>query len=158
MSIIWQEALRVTIPGQPVPKGRPRFYMRGKHLKVHTDAKTKAFENKVAMIIGTDPALRGQPRPLCGVRSPVRVDIQAIFQRPASMMRKADSDELVPHAKRPDLDNVVKAVLDGIQAAGGLIWKDDGQVQCLRAESWYAEKWEPARTELVVFRAVEVQP
>ena len=158
MSIIWQEALRVTIPGQPVAKGRPRFYMRGKHPKVHTDAKTKAYEQKVAMVIGTSTALRGQPRPLCGVRDPVRVDVCAVFQRPASLMRKADPDGLVPHAKRPDLDNVVKSLLDGVQGAGGLIWKDDGQVQCIRAESWYAEKGEPPRVELVIYRAVDVQP
>ena len=156
--ITWQEALRVTIPGQPVAKGRPRFYRRGKHPTVHTDAKTKAYEQKVAMIIGTSTALRGQPRPLCGVRDPGRVDVQFIFQRPASMMRKADPDGRVAHAKRPDIDNCLKAILDAIQATNGLIFKDDGQVQCVRAESWYAEKGGPPRGELVIYRAVDVQP
>jgi Holliday junction resolvase RusA-like endonuclease len=101
--IEWEECLRVTIPGQPVAKGRPRFYMRGGRPKVHTDAKTRAFEKLVALCVSSSTATRGAPRPMCGVRDPVRVDIRAVFSRPVAMMRKKDPDEMVAHAKRPDL-------------------------------------------------------
>ena len=148
----WQEVIRDTIPGQPVAKGRPRFYMRGKSPRVHTDAKTKAFEALVARVLATSTQTRGQARPMCGERSPVRVDIVAVFQRPVAMHGKKYPDGLLPHCVRPDLDNVCKSVLDGIQATNGLIWHDDGQVQCLRAESWYAEKGGIPRTEIVIYR------
>jgi Holliday junction resolvase RusA-like endonuclease len=148
----WEEVIRETIPGQPVPKGRPRFYMRGKQPRVHTDAKTKAFEAMVARVLSTSTQTRGQPRPMCGDRAPVRVDIVAIFSRPVAMHARRYPDHLLPHACRPDLDNVCKAVLDGVGAANGLIWRDDGQVQCLRAESWYAEKGGIPRTEIAIYR------
>ncbi len=148
----WVEIIRDTIPGQPVPKGRPRFYMRGKSPRVHTDAKTRAFESLVAQVLATSPQTRGQPRPMCPDRSPVRVDIVAIFQRPVAMHARKYPDSLLPHACRPDLDNVIKSAIDGIQATNGLIWKDDGQVQCIRAESWYAEKGGIPRTEIAIYR------
>ena len=148
----WVELIRDTIPGQPVPKGRPRFYMRGKSPRVHTDAKTRAFESLVAQVLATSAQTRGQPRPMCPDRSPVRVDIVAIFQRPVAMHAKKYPDGLLAHACRPDLDNVIKSCVDGIQATNGLIWKDDGQVQCIRAESWYAEKGGIPRTEIAIYR------
>jgi len=148
----WVEVIRETIPGQPVAKGRPRLYMRGKQPRVHTDAKTKAFETLVARVLSTSTQTRGQTRPMCGERSPVRVDIVAVFQRPVAMHAKKYPDHLLPHSVRPDLDNVCKSTLDGIQAANGLIWRDDGQVQCLRAESWYAEKGGIPRTEIAIYR------
>ena len=89
---------------------------------------------------------------MCGERSPVRVDIVAVFQRPVVMHGKKYHDGLIPHSVRPDIDNVAKACLDGIQAANGLIWHDDGQVQCLRAESWYAERGGIPRTEIAIYR------
>lgn len=152
MSIVWEEVMRVTIPGQPVPKGRPRFQMRRGKPRVYTDGKTLAFERLVALCVSSSTATRGAPRPMCGELGPVRLDIQAIFQRPIGMNRLKDSGDLLPHVKRPDLDNVVKSVMDGIGKAGDLIFRDDGQVQCIRAESWYAEKGQGPRTELVIYR------
>ena len=149
----WIEVIRETIPGQPVAKGRPRFHMRNGQPRVHTDAKTRAFETLVAQVMATSTQTRGKPRPICGVREPVRVDIMAIFQRPISLSGKKYPDGLLhPKACRPDLDNVIKAVNDGIQASNGLIWHDDGQVQCIRAESWYAEKNGIPRTEITIYR------
>ena len=154
----WVEVIRETIPGQPVAKGRPRFrvtkgvWKKDKKVVSYTDAKTKAFEALVARILATSTQTRGQPRPMCGERSPVRVDIVAVFQRPVVMHGKKYPDGLIPHSVRPDIDNVAKACLDGIQAANGLIWHDDGQVQCLRAESWYAERGGIPRTEIAIYR------
>jgi len=44
----------------------------------------------------------------------VRVDIVAVMKRPQRLQRKKDPPGRVEHASRADLDNVVKAVLDGI--------------------------------------------
>lgn len=148
--IVWREVLRVTVPGPPVPKGRPRFFLKNKQVRTYTDKKTAAFEKRVALCVSSSPMLRGQARPLCG-GGPVRVDIVAIFPRPQRLQAKRHPDGLCPKHSRPDLDNVCKAALDGIGLATGLIWNDDGQVQTLRAEAYYAERDQAPRTELVIY-------
>lgn len=148
----WEECLRVTIPGPPVPKGRPRAVFRRRKVRMFTPQATIDYEKKVALVVGSGTHFRGQPRPLCGNDAPVRLDVVAIFPRPQAMNRKKDPDGLIPHAKRPDLDNVVKAISDGIDKLDGMVWRDDGQVQTIRAESWYAERGQPARTLVVVYR------
>jgi len=148
--IVWREVLRVTIPGAPVPKGRPRFYMRHGRPKVFTDKKTAAYEKLIALCVSSSPALRGKGRPLCG-DGPVRVDIVAIFPRPQRLQARKHSDNLLPMGCRPDLDNVIKAVNDGVGLATGLVWNDDGQVQTIRAESYYAERDQSPRLELAIY-------
>ncbi|MDP6942737.1 MAG: RusA family crossover junction endodeoxyribonuclease, partial [Myxococcota bacterium] len=108
MSTPWTEALRVTIPGPPVPKGRPRFTVRGGRARTYTDPKTVQYEHRVAWTISA--ATRS--RELAPSGTPVRVDVLAVFPRPKRLQRQKDPAGLVPHTVRPDLDNVVKAVLD----------------------------------------------
>ncbi|MCL2139963.1 MAG: RusA family crossover junction endodeoxyribonuclease [Treponema sp.] len=38
--------------------------------------------------------------------------------------------------KKPDLDNLLKAVMDALTAAGA--WKDDAQVRSIKASKHYA--------------------
>tara|TARA_Y100000004_G_scaffold193032_1_gene254727 strand:+ start:575 stop:1033 length:459 start_codon:yes stop_codon:yes gene_type:complete len=148
--VIWREVMRVTIPGAPVPKGRPRFYMSNGRPKTYTDKKTRAYEKLVALCVSSSPALRGQSRPLCGY-GPVRVDIVAIFPRPQRLQAKRWSDGLIPMACRPDIDNICKSAMDGVGLATGLVWNDDGQVQTLRAEAYYAERDQAPRLELAIY-------
>jgi len=152
MSIIWSEALRMTIPGQPVPKGRPRFTTRGGKPRTFTDAKTVQYEHRVAWLISN--ATRSRELAPAGV--PVRVDILAIFPRPKRLMRKKDPAGLMAHPVRPDLDNVAKALLDSVTAAG--VWADDGQVTCIRAEAAYCEKDQEPRVEMSIYLPAEEAP
>ena len=138
-------ALRVTIPGPPVAKGRPRFSTRGGKIRTFTAAKTVQYEHQAAWIISA--ATRS--RELAPVGVPVRVDILAVFPRPKRLTRKKDPPGLLPHTVRPDLDNVCKALLDSATAAG--VWADDGQVTCLRAEAAYSEKDQAPRVELSIY-------
>tara|TARA_R110002051_G_scaffold36408_1_gene79155 strand:- start:1115 stop:1501 length:387 start_codon:yes stop_codon:yes gene_type:complete len=128
--------------------------MRGGKPRVHTDSKTRAYEKLVALCASSSPQLRGSPRPLCG-DGPVRVDIVAIFPRPQRLQARKHSDNLIPMGCRPDLDNVIKAVLDGVGLVKGLIWNDDGQVSCLRADAFYAERDQGPRLELALFVPTE---
>lgn len=65
--------------------------------------------------------------------------IRAFFSIPVSWslkkQRAAALGEL-RHTKRPDLDNVVKAIKDG---ANGVVWKDDSQVDDVRASKRYGQ-------------------
>ena len=79
----------------------------------------------------------------------------AIFPRPQRLQARKHSDNLIPMGCRPDLDNVIKAVLDGVGLVKGLIWNDDGQVSCLRADAFYAERDQGPRLELALFVPTE---
>ena len=116
------------IPGAPVPKGRPRFSVRGKRVLTHTPDKTRAAEAAIAAHVAAD-AGRFPAGPVC---------VEALFvcTRPKRLMRRADPEDMVPAPVRPDLDNYVKTLLDGL--AG--LWGDDGQVCEVRAAKVFAAK------------------
>lgn len=69
------------------------------------------------------------------IHAPVHVHVTAILKRPKRLQRKNDPKGLIPHTKRPDLDNIVKAVLDSLN----IILNDDSQVHSLSASKAYAE-------------------
>lgn len=104
--------IRIYIPGDPVPKGRGRVMSSGKKKWVVTPAKTMLYELAVRdaaiAAMGETPALAG----------PLYVKIAFSLPRPVSVVR------LWPFVK-PDLDNLAKAVLDGLN---GVAFGDDAQI------------------------------
>ena len=132
----------VTIPGQPVAKGRPRF---GKG-HAYTPGKTKAWEDTAVWFFKmakATPILKG----------PIRVDIDAEFKRPQRLMRKKDPSTRMWNCSKPDLDNTVKTVLDAMVKAG--VMKDDAQVADLRARSFYCAKLDVPHVR-VTWEAIDV--
>ena len=116
------------VPGTPVPKGRPRFTRRG---RTYTPAKTKSYEEQIA-ILGK-MAMDG----LEPLKTPVSVFVTVFFAVPASYSRKrreACLNGSEPHIKRPDLDNVVKAITDGMN---GVVYEDDAQIVRIVAKKDY---------------------
>jgi Holliday junction resolvase RusA-like endonuclease len=119
-------ALRFHIPGEPVAKARARSTSSGLH---YTPAKTAAYEKLVAWHA---KAAMGASSPIPG---PVAVFLQAVYTVPASWRGKRSKDVVGQFkASRPDLDNIVKSVFDGMN---GVVWNDDAQVCELRAEKSY---------------------
>lgn len=119
-----------TIEGAPVPKGRPRFTRTG---HTFTPAKTRQYEALVTA--RAREAMIGKRK--IEKPSAVRVDILAIFPVPSSWSKKRRTAALLGvdhHISKPDLDNVAKAALDGIN---GVVFEDDSQVVELRARKAY---------------------
>lgn len=114
--------LRVVVPGAPVPKGRPKFG-RG---RVYTPAKTKGYEALVA--IKAKEAMKGR-LPATGALS---VTITAYLPAPKAAAKQLDR----PHVSRPDLDNLIKAALDG---CNGIAFADDSQIYNLTAHKEYSD-------------------
>lgn len=115
------------IPGEPVSKGRARVAPHGG--RPYTPAKTRAYERQVGLV-----AMASGVRL---VEGPVGLDVVAIWPIPASWPKARREQALVvpePKASRPDADNVVKAVLDGLN---GVAWVDDAQVAQLRIRKVY---------------------
>lgn len=124
-------AISLHIPGQPVPKLRHRVVRRGKKLQAITPEKTRTYEATIAAV-----ALTKGHWVMAG---PLRVEIVAVFARP----QRIKAEGRTPHDKRPDLDNVVKSIIDGLSRHF-----DDGQVVELRAEKFYAARGEEPHTTI----------
>lgn len=116
--------IRFEIPGEPVPKARPRV-VNG---HAFTPEKTKAYEQLVAT----------QYRAAGGTvhGGPVAVTIAAWYQMPKSWPKYKRTDmKGLPRTSKPDMDNVIKSILDGLNKVA---WEDDAQVYKIHAvKHWY---------------------
>ena len=126
-------AIAFTVPGEPQGKGRPRIGKVGAHARMFTPAKTVAYEGLVAH--AAQLAMRGAPL----LEDPVRLELDVLCSVPASWSQKKQAQairgELRP-AKKPDADNVLKAICDGMN---GVVWKDDVQAVDVLVRKVYAE-------------------
>ena len=119
------------VPGKIIGKGRPRLNTYTG--SVYTPTRTKDYEELVQQYF-----LLKYPtfRPFEGR---VKVDISAFFEIPKST-KKADRELMLQNrinpTKKPDIDNIVKIVLD---AMNGVAFKDDIQITRLNVEKVYSE-------------------
>ena len=119
------------VPGTTVGKGRPRFVKRGNYTHTYTPEATASYENLVK--VRAMEAMKGR-EPFSG---PVSCRIELAVIPPASWSNKkqmaALAGELFPTTK-PDLDNVLKLILD---AMNEVVYKDDKQVCMVRVVKRY---------------------
>lgn len=110
------------VPGPPHGKGRARAYRRGNFIGHYTPEKTRSYEAMVRF--AAEEAMKDRAR----FEGAVSVQITAVFDIPASYSkskRSAALANLLQPAKKPDLDNIVKAFCDGMN---GIVIKDDAQI------------------------------
>lgn len=128
--------IEFTVPGVPRGKGRPRFARTG---RAYTPAETAAYENlvKLAYLQAAGDAI--------GPQGAISLHVTAMMPIPASASAKRRAAMLgAPHTKCPDLDNVLKAVLDGLNGAA---FNDDSQVATITAQKVYGS---PPRLMVVI--------
>ena len=123
-----QDAIFFIIPGKPFGKQRPRFSRRSG--RAFTPKETVSFEQTVGTL-----AAKHFPQPLVGA---VRIDIVAVFEIPASWSnRKREAHLGQPHTQRPDLDNIGKAVCDGLNR---IAFADDAQIADIHISKQWGEQ------------------
>jgi Holliday junction resolvase RusA-like endonuclease len=111
------------IYGKPVGKARPRFSRKKNGgVTTFTPYETKLYEQGVKTL--AQVAMFGKEM----IDGPVKVTIKAYFQH---------NKKTGWHISRPDLDNIVKAILDGLN---GVVFKDDAAVCQLIATKEYGEE------------------
>lgn len=123
--------ITVTVPGDPVAKGRPRFTRTGRS---YTPAKTEKFENLVRL------AYSLQQPDLDPTEGPIELTVRAYFSIPKSWSKKKQAEAATEQMKKiskPDLDNCLKAVQDGLN---GVAWKDDAQVADTHTSKRYSTR------------------
>lgn len=132
--------VRIIVPGQPEPQGRPRFSRKGRFVQTYDPPKSKQYKERVkyhAKKYAPEILLQGEleievlvyKRNLKSFNKSQTVDAEAKLLRPIS---------------KPDIDNYAKGILDALK---GIIWEDDGQVVDLIARKYYSAK---PRAEIIV--------
>lgn len=111
---------RLTIPGRPLPKGRPRFTRTG---HAYTPRTTKLYEQKI--------------RDIC----------TAHFDEPITCPVSMELKFYISGKRLIDVDNLIKANLDGLQPSA---LADDSQVYRLTAERIAVGKASEQRTEILI--------
>ena len=124
----------VTVAGEPVGKGRPRFSSAGSFVRAYTPKKTVSFENLVRIEYGLQTNnYRFLDDDMLDLR------IIAYFPIPKSTSKKKREMMLkgkIRPAKKPDADNILKAVADALNTVA---YKDDRQIVDTRVRKIYSE-------------------
>lgn len=134
--------IELHVPGQPQGKGRARFAKRGAFMRAYTPEKTVAYEGLIAL--AGEKVMDGRD---C-LSGPLDLKIAAVFQIPKSWSQRRRAAALLSpdwHTGKPDGDNVLKAVGDGLN---GIVWRDDSQIARCSISKAYGEK--PGLTVTVV--------
>lgn len=131
--------MKFTIPTDPVPWARPRFVRRGGKMIGYTVPKVQAYEQTVKLL-----AIAAGIRPLSG---PVSMSIDFHFAVPKSLERKRKPVEGGWHVKKPDADNLAKAILD---ALNGVAYDDDAQVASMRLRKFRLPQGEIGHVDVEV--------
>ncbi|WP_085701945.1 RusA family crossover junction endodeoxyribonuclease [Pseudomonas sp. B15(2017)] len=117
-----QDPVKFIVPGEAVGKGRPRVTTIGGHARMFTPTKTANYETLIAL--AAQQAMDGREL----ISGPVMVELRIFVSVAASWSKKKTAEALrgeVMPTKKPDADNVLKAICDGIN---GIVFRDDVQV------------------------------
>ncbi len=129
--------MRIVLPGNPIPKARPKFCVRGRHAMAY-DSQAKIMTEKRAELCYL--AKQDQPD-----------DLEAYFSHPLSVrlwfhmpvtvsssaaQKNAKLNGLVMPSIKPDIDNLVKTIFD---ISNDCLWRDDSQIVELHATQQYSE-------------------
>lgn len=122
------EPVTIIIPGKPFGKQRPRAGQG----RIYTPDATVSFEQTVRQIAAVK--IRA---PLEG---PIRMTLEAVFVPAPSWSKKKRAAALgTLHTQKPDLDNIEKAILDGLNR---IAFADDQQVADVRKLKRWGERAE----------------
>lgn len=117
--------MTIFVKGTPKAQPRVKAYVRGKRAGVYDPGTANDWKNTIA---ATCHEWRGLK-----MEGPIYVKLEFVLPRPkshfgtgknAGILKK--SAPALYHTKKPDIDNLAKAVLDSLSDLG--VWVDDSQV------------------------------
>ena len=136
---------KFVVPGEVVPQARPRAKVVAGHARVHDVPKCAEFRNLVRMLAG-ESWTQDMDADSC-----FEIDAAFFLPIPKSESQKRQKKmslwQILP-TRKPDLDNALKGVMDGIT---GIVWKDDAQVVRCELSKFYGFK---PRTAISIFRII----
>lgn len=123
---------------RPVPKARPRLARNG---HTYTPKNTVDAEKAISLI-----AKSVISKPLSG---PLSLYIEFFYAVPKSWSKVRREAIPSPRTERPDLDNIVKLVLDSLN---GIAYLDDAQIVHLSCSKYYGSS---DRIHVSIFPLIE---
>ena len=127
--------IEFTIEGKAEPQGRPRAVRMGAGVRMYDPPKSKAYK-QVVSLKGRSYMARNHLEPYT---EPLKVTLEFYFKPPKSYSKKRlkaieNLEEFF--IKKPDIDNLVKCVTDGLN---GIAYLDDALIVELVAKKQYAD-------------------
>ena len=123
-----------TVDSIPLSLKRPRFGLG----KVYDSQKREKY--------GVQLQLKSQHDYVLPFDGPLKLEVTFFMPLPQRLRRKHHTGSYPPHHVKPDIDNLVKFILD---CANGIIFCDDALISCLVAHKRYSEV---PRTEFSITR------
>lgn len=114
---------RFFVQGEPKAQPRPKARRVKNFVQIYTPTTAKEWKQAIVKA-----CLQNAPK--CVLTSPIRLSIVFYMPRPKSDFKsngQLKSNAQTYHTKKPDIDNLAKAVMDAISDSG-VIWHDDKQV------------------------------
>ena len=138
------ELIHFVVPGKPFGKQRPRVACRGKFSKAYTPKETIAYENLVKLFYTQES--NGEMFP---EDAQLEIVIAAHYEIPKAVSKvkreKMLSGEIRP-TKRPDIDNVAKAIYDSLNKVA---YHDDAAIVEAMISKFYSDS---PRVEVTIKR------
>lgn len=124
-----------TVYGKPVGKARPRFTKVGGFVRVYTPQSTTDYEERIRQAAVHSTAGKKFPEDV-----PLKIKVTAYFPIPKSASKKRKRKVATGKVRcrlKPDLDNILKTVMDGMQGENGII-SDDKAVYSAYCSKWHS--------------------
>jgi len=138
--MMWVLHSQGTFHADPVALGRPRMSRFG----AYTPKKSREYQQSMLDAIqATEESVTG----------PIKLSVTFCHKRPQRLNRKRDTAARIPKVTKPDIDNLIKMVLDVLTKAE--VWVDDNQVVQVVAEDWYCSKAEEPHTQWRIYTMQE---
>ena len=117
------------IEEKAIGKGRPRFTKWG---GTYTPDRTRNYETMIGLKFKEKYKLEPSEKP-------IKALLTFIFEPPKSLSKKKREELLLfkYYTKKPDIDNTIKAIFDGLN---GIVYKDDSQICDLQTQKIYGNK------------------
>jgi Holliday junction resolvase RusA-like endonuclease len=128
-----------TITGPPTAKERPRFTSINGKVRAYTPKKSASYTNLVK--------LEAQKHITKPIEGPVGLYIHFYLPRPKRLIWKTKQMPAIYTDKRPDIDNLAKSVIDGLN---NIAFRDDGQIAMLHIQKRYCEGSNQSRTSIKI--------
>ncbi len=125
------ELISVFIPGNPIAQPRHRVSVRfGKaHAYLPASHKVHGWKSIIWLYCSNNKLSN------LNITKPVKIDLTFFMPIPKSLKNKITS--MQPHIKKPDIDNLVKAVLDSMTDCH--VWQDDSLVYDIASRKFYSD-------------------
>jgi Holliday junction resolvase RusA-like endonuclease len=134
-----KETYNLFVKGVPKAQPRPRLPANG---HVYNPDSADAWKEEIKA------AFFGCRR--LTITDPVHLKVYFFMPVPAGMKIESKNERYTPHVKKPDTDNLLKAVMDSLTEAR--IWKDDALVFWTEATKWYASDETGAQIVIETFK------